>query len=310
MVVVLEGRVDLIAGGGGAGGEGEDAADGSHVEQGMQLVSGADQRLEADLLVAGAQGAEDFDGRGRGLRGLDSGAADFGRTWLGVRCVRRRSNADEFAFGSLGGFLDHAGGDGLEVVGDAGFALDVMGAMDDALDFGDVAGGFLDAEDVGVGGEFDDEFDGQIVAGALREAVEDDRQGRAVGHGAEVVEHDGRGHLGAVVVRGAHQDGVIAERGGELAGLDRLLHGLVSAAGDHHLFRGGGFDGGAEDLALLLAVEQHGLAGGAEDDDASDGAAAVALDVVFQLFEVETAVGVVGSRDGGKDSVEQHDVSL
>ncbi len=67
-------------------------------------------------------------------------------------------------------------------------------------------------------------------------------------------------------MRGAHHGNVIAEGGHVLAGLDRLMHGLMTTSGDHHLLGRGGGDGGAEELALLGAVEHHGFTGGTEDD--------------------------------------------
>ena len=56
-------------------------------------------------------------------------------------------------------------------MGGADGALDVAGALDDAFNLGQIAGGFLDADDVAMLGEIGDEFDGQIVAGALRKTV-------------------------------------------------------------------------------------------------------------------------------------------
>ena len=62
MIIVLKRRVNLVAGGWSARGKGKNAADGTHLQQSVQFVARANQRLEADFLVACAQPADDLDG--------------------------------------------------------------------------------------------------------------------------------------------------------------------------------------------------------------------------------------------------------
>ncbi len=62
VIVVLKRRVNLVAGGWGARGKGKNASDSSDLQQSVQFVARANQRLEADFLVACAQSADDLDG--------------------------------------------------------------------------------------------------------------------------------------------------------------------------------------------------------------------------------------------------------
>ena len=143
MVVVLEGGVDFIAGGRCAGGKGKDAADGSYVEQRVQFVARADQRLEAYLFAAGAQVADDFDRSGRGIdsgRGQRSGGDESAGRRLD--CIRRGVCAgfcDTFWAASCAVFRSMRAVTGWKSWVVLGLALDVACALDDAFDLRQIA---------------------------------------------------------------------------------------------------------------------------------------------------------------------------
>jgi len=104
-------------------------------------------------------------------------------------------------------------------------------------------------------------------------------------------------------MRRAHQGHVVAERGGVFGEAQGFDGGLDASGSYQDLFRGGGFADGFEDVAAFLVGEQDGFSGGTLDDDAGDGRARVALDVVLDLFVINLAVGVERRGDGGEDSV-------
>ena len=150
--------------------------------------------------------------------------------------------------------------------------------------------------------EFDHDFGGNVVSGGLREVVDDDRQRGAVGDRA-IERQQVRGeHLPLVVVRSAHHGGVIAEFGGIFGEPQSFMCGLDAGACDHNFMGRGGGESRFQHVAAFLVGQQNRFAGGAQRHDAGDRRARVALDVRFELFVIDLAIGIEGRGDGRKNS--------
>ena len=108
-----------------------------------------------------------------------------------------------------------------------------LGRCRDSVQLACVAAGELDADDVGVRRELDDDVGGEVHArDGAGVVVDDERDGGLVGDAVEELEHaGGRGREEGRVVRGREDQGVVsAGCVGLTAVLDGLADGLGSAA--------------------------------------------------------------------------------
>ena len=198
---------------------------------------------------------------------------------------------------------EHARRDRFKRLGHGGTALDVARALHHLADFFHVAAGFLNANQVWMIGQFNHEFGGNVVAGSLREVVNDHRQRRAVGHGSVEGQDIGRLHLLLVVMRRAHHGNVVAQFGGILGKAQRFDRRLDPRACDQNFVRRSRLARGFQHIAPLLIGKQNRLAGRAEHNNSSARRARIALNIAFELFEVDVAVGIERRRDGRKNTV-------
>src|ERR1019366_6603965 len=146
----------------------------------------------------------------------------------------------------------HASSNGGKGLGDGSLALNVTRAFYHLLHLLDGAGRLLDADEVWVLGELDDQRGGNVVAGGLGKVVDDDRQGRAVAHETVEGQHVLRvGHLSFVVVRGADHCDIVSDVVGELGEAQGFDGGLDAGSSDEHLVVRGRIAGGLQGFAAL-----------------------------------------------------------
>jgi hypothetical protein len=291
-VIFFPGGVDLLAGLGRGGGEGENASGGAGFKRGEHGVGRAGHDLEADLFFA-----HSFSD-GRGDDGGHSTGEDVGGDEAG--------HHGGFGFGE-----HHAAGESGEDGGDEDAAPGGgTGGGDERDEAVEAAGGILHADDVGMVGEFGNEIDGKLAMGEFGDAVEDDGEGRAVGEGAVVGDHAAGGGIQSVIGRVVHggtdEDGVVLKLGGICGEAESFREAFAADAGEEDFVGAGGGGDVAEDVAGFLIAEHDGFAGGSKDDEAGAGGAGVALDVMFELAQVEAAVGIERSGDCREDAFEKH----
>jgi len=191
---------------------------------------------------------------------------------------------------------------GLEGFRYGGLSLYLTRALDHRFHFVEIAARFLNRDDVGMVGEFDHNFGGDVVSRGLRKVVDDDGQRGAVGNRAIESQQVRRQHLLLVVVRSAHHGSVVPELGSILGEPQSFLRGLDSGACDHDFIGSGSGERGLQNVTAFLVGEQDGFAGRALDHYTRNRRARVALDVRFDLFVIDLAVWIERRRDGRKDS--------
>ncbi len=153
-------------------------------------------------------------------------------------------------------------------------------------------------------GEFDHKFSRDVVSRCLRKVVDDHRQRRAVAHKAIKRQHVcWIRHLAFVVMRRAHHRNVVAQLGGVLGQPQGFDGRLDPGASDQHFFVRSRFAGTLQYLAALFIAEQDGFASRAKHDNANHRRTRIVLDILFELAEVNFAVGIKRSGNGRKDSV-------
>ncbi len=151
--------------------------------------------------------------------------------------------------------------------------------------------------------QFNHDFGRNVVARRLREVVDDDGERRAVGNGAVEGEHVRRQHLLFVVMRGAHHGHVVAEFGSVFREAKSLDGRLNARPGNQDFVGRSGVTRALEHIPPLLIGEQDGFAGRSLHDDTRDRCTRVAVHVVFQLLEINVALGIKRRGDGRENSV-------
>ena len=142
----------------------------------------------------------------------------------------------------------------------------------------------------------------------LGNVVEHNRERRAVGDAAEVVEDGCGGNLARIVAGRANEDGVVLEGGRELGQLEgaRTLSRPTPAM---RTFSGAVAWTEARSTSRVSAsLSVDGLAGGAENHHPRQQAARVARHVGLNLAEVDALVWVKRRGDRGEDSFHQHSI--
>ncbi len=155
-------------------------------------------------------------------------------------------------------------------------------------------------------GQFRDGLDRYLVRDKLWDVVEDDRERRAIGYAAKVVEHGGRGHLSRIVAGRADEDSVVLVLRRCFGQFDRRFDAFAPHSGDEDFFRRRGFSGHAQDVAGFGVVQHDRLACGAEDRHSREQAARVTGHVGFDLAKIDALIGVKRSGYRGKDTLYQH----
>ena len=179
-------------------------------------------------------------------------------------------------------------------------------ALDHGLYFVEIAAGFLDGDDVGMGRQFDDDVGGHVVSRSLRKIVDDDRQRGAVGNGAIKGEQVRRMHLLFVVVRSAHHGAIVSEFGGVLGEVKGLVRRLAASAGNHDFIGSGGCQRCFQHIAPFLIGEKDGFASRSLHHNASDRRTRVAFSIRFDLFVVNLAIGIKRRGNGRENSGQKH----
>ena len=178
------------------------------------------------------------------------------------------------------GAADGDGAEGHDVV--TGVDLEGTGrAGGELADLGHVAGGFLNAGDVGVG--FDEAEDGgwlKIGAGAAGYVVKDDGQLSGACDGGKVLELALLRGL-VVVGIGAEDGGNAGDAGGEAGAFFCAAGGIVRTAGPDGDAAIGGLGDDAEDAEPFLVGEGRRFRSGAAGDEPVDAAGDLPLDEVL-----------------------------
>ena len=151
-----------------------------------------------------------------------------------------------------------------------------------------VAGGFLDADDVRHLGETLHGFRQQVAGGAAGHVVENLRDVHRPGHGQEMLIEAFLGRL--VVVRRHQQAGVGAVALGVTGKADGFLGAVGAGTGDHR----NPFVGHRHDLAdhtvVFLEAQGGGLTGGAHRHDSMGALLHMPVDQTAQTFPVHRSV--------------------
>ncbi len=187
-----------------------------------------------------------------------------------------------------------------------------VGTAQQALhaDAGQVAGGVLDADDVGQLGQARQGLVGDVDAGATGHVVDEHRQLNGVVDRLVVLIHALL--AGAIVVRRHHQGRVGADGLGVAGQLDGLVGRVAARAGDHRHAAGGGLHAQLDDALVLVMRQGRGLARGADRHQAVHAAGDLALDQRYERFFVHLTVAE--RRDEGRnDALEvrlDHDLQI
>ena len=172
---------------------------------------------------------------------------------------------------------------------------------------GQVGGGILDADDVGVLRQAGHGLDAHVNDATAWDVVDDQLEVDRIGHRHVVPVEALLAWL--VVVRGDEHDDVGADAGGVLGQADGLRGAVGAGAGDHrHAFVRGlhrDFDG----AAVFLMRERRAFAGGADRDDGFAALFDLPVDEAGVGGLIEAAVGA-HRGDQGDDRALEHDCLL
>ena len=165
-------------------------------------------------------------------------------------------------------------------------------AMPNEIDLPNDAARLLDADDGGaVVGKADGGLGEHIYPGARGDVVDDDRDGRRLGDGAEVAVEP---LLGGLVVEGAdHQGGIDAGEVHRGEAGDHLEGAIGGDADDERQAVLIVLHEGPDDPVLLLLRERGGLGRGAEGDEEVRLALYLAVDQLAEAVVVDALGGVI-----------------
>nr|GEU28413.1 hypothetical protein [Tanacetum cinerariifolium] len=197
--------------------------------------------------------------------------------------ARHDVGGDRDVTGAAGQHQRHGGGIVARVHGKIGWrqAQQVETA-------GDIAGGILDADDVGDPGQAQDGVVAHVGHGAARHVVQDHRQIHRFGNCLEVLEHALL--RGTVIVRHDLQRGVGARFLGKAGQLDRFGRGIGARAGNDRNAALGMGNRRLDQRAVFFHADGGRFTGGAGDHDAVRTFGNVPVDQLVQALEVQTAV--------------------
>ena len=107
-------------------------------------------------------------------------------------------------------------------------------------------------------------------------------------------------------MRRAHHGDVVADRRRVFGQAQRLGRRLDPGSGNQDFVIRCRLAGDFKYFATLFVGKQDGFAGRALHDDSRNGSFRIALDIGFELFVVDIAVGIKRGGYGRKDSLEKH----
>ncbi|MNY23240.1 hypothetical protein D3C86_1568970 [compost metagenome] len=166
-----------------------------------------------------------------------------------------------------------------------------------------VAGGFLDADDVRHRGQAGNGVGQHVAGGTPRHVVEDLRNGHRLGDLAVVQVQAFLGRL--VVVRGDQQAGIDAGLLGGGGQFDGLAGGVGPGTGDHRNASGDLLDHVADHRDVFVDVQRGGLTRGADRDDGVGAFLEVKIDQLGQAIPIQTAFCIHG-RDQCHHAARNH----
>ena len=136
----------------------------------------------------------------------------------------------------------------------------------------------------------------------LRDRIEHHRNRRSIGDAAKVSDKYFRLVQRLVVIRSFHQRDMVAKFRGALRAFDGFRGGLGAGSRDEAHSRRGGFFHRDENSVDFFAREQHGFAGRANRDVASETCRVVLGDVVLDVLDGNGAISGKWRGKRGKNT--------